>query len=141
MKKSMKWVALISLASLLSFNACALGPESNSGDDKDRLGAIEFKINDLVLDHVSCLDGDKTDWKYFTVPYETRVAVTFAFDQAAANGKVIIRKATGEEMYRLAFVPGSRMTQEFMAVPGHYYLEIFCESFESEYTVEVSIPN
>lgn len=139
MKKSMKWVALIGLASLLS--ACALGPESNSGDDKDRLGAIEIKINDLVLDHVTCLDGDKTDWKFFTVPYETRVAVTFAFDQPSASGKVVIRKATGEEMYRLAFVPGSRMVQDFTAVPGHYYLELFCEAFESEYTVEVSIPN
>lgn len=135
----MRWVALIGLTSLLS--ACALGPESNSGDDKDRLGAIEIKINDLVLDHVSCLDGDKTDWKFFTVPYETRIAVTFAFDQPSASGKIVIRKATGEEMYRLAFIPGSRMVQEFIAVPGHYYLEIFCEAFESEYTIEVSVPN
>ena len=75
--------------------ACeTLGPETNSGDDKDRLGAIEIKINDLVLDHVTCIDGDKTDWKYFTVPGEGRIAVTFAFDEPAASGTVVIRKAT-----------------------------------------------
>lgn len=118
----------------------ALGPESNSGDDKDRLGAIEIKINDLVLDYLSCVDGDKTDWKYFTVPYETRIAVTFAFDDPTSGGTLVIRKPTGEKMFEVPFVKGPRITQEFDAVPGHYYLEFFCESFKSEYTVEVSIP-
>ncbi|MBQ9817356.1 MAG: hypothetical protein IJM59_07835 [Proteobacteria bacterium] len=134
-----------SLAAALAFLAVGvgcetLGPEKNSGTDQDRLGAIEIKINDLILDYVTCLDGDKTDWKYFTVPAETRVAVTFAFDEPSAGGTIVIRKATGEEMYRLKFVPGSRMVQEFDALPGHYYLEIFCEAFQSEYTIEVSIP-
>ena len=125
---------------LLGATGCeSLGPESNSGDDRDRLGAVEVKINDLVLDYVSCIDGDKTDWKFFTVPAEARVAVTFAFDEPSAGGTMNIRKPTGELMYEVRFVPGSRMTQEFDAVPGHYYLEFFCEAFKSEYTLEVSI--
>ena len=117
----------------------ALGPDTNSGDDRDLMGAIEFKINQLVLDYVSCVDGDKTDWKYFTVPEETRIAVTFAFDEPSAGGTLVIRNAMGDKMYELRFVPGSRMTQEFDAVPGYYYLEFYCEAFKSEYTVEVSI--
>ena len=134
-------LALLSAFTLMICAACeTLGPETNSGDDKDRLGAIEIKINDLVLDHVTCIDGDKTDWKYFTVPGEGRIAVTFAFDEPAAGGTVVIRTATGEEMHRLRFKPGSRNIQEFDAIPGHYYLEIFCEAFQSEYTIEVSIP-
>ena len=142
----MKWVkgtiaAAGVLAALLLGAGCeTLGPETNSSTDKDRLGAIEIKINDLVLDYVSCLDGDKTDWKYFTVPGEGKIAVTFAFDEPAAGGTVVIRKPTGEEMYRLPFKPGSRNIQIFDAIPGHYYLEIFCEAYKSEYTVEVSIP-
>lgn len=138
------WYALALLASLfvMTSTACEkLGPETNSGTDKDRLGAMEIKINDLVLDFVTCLDGDKTDWKYFTVPAETRVAVTFAFDEPEAMGTVVIRKPTGEELHRLRFKPGSRNIQEFDAIPGHYYLEIFCEAYQSEYTIEVSIPH
>lgn len=142
----MKWfktlAASMGVLAVLSVGAgCeTLGPEKNSGTDQDRLGAIEIKINDLVLDHVSCVDGDKTDWKFFTVPGEGRIAVTFAFDEPQALGTVVIRKPTGEEMYRLPFKPGARNIQEFDAIPGHYYLEIFCEAFQSEYTLEVSIP-
>ncbi|MBO4349633.1 MAG: hypothetical protein J6A01_01645 [Proteobacteria bacterium] len=129
------------LGVLLAGAGCEkLGPEQNSGTDKDRLGAIEINLDDLVLDFVTCLDGDKTDWKYFTVPGETDVKVTFAFDEPTAGGTIIIRKATGEEMFTKRFVAGARNTQEFHALPGHYYLEIYCEAFESEYTLEVTIP-
>ena len=131
----------LAMAASMLLGACSIGPESNSGTDQDRLGAIEIKINDLVLDHVSCIDGDKTDWKYFTVPGEALINVTFAFDEPTAGGKVVIRKSTGEEMYSLRFKPGSRNIQEFRAMPGHYYLEISCEAFESEYTIEVSFAN
>lgn len=133
---------MTALAFLAIGSSCGnLSPETNSGTDQDRLGAIEVKINDLVLDHVSCMEGDKTDWKYFTVPGETTVAVTFAFDEPAAMGTVVIRQATGVEIHRLRFQPGSRNMQTFHAVPGHYFLEIFCEAYQSEYTIEVSIPH
>ena len=116
----------------------ALGPETRSGTDKDRLGAIEMKLGSLVLDQVNCIDGDKTDWKYFTVDEESRIAVSFAFDEPSAGGTVVIRKPTGEELSTNKFVPGARMTKVFDAVPGYYYLEIYCEAFMSEYTIEVT---
>ena len=141
MKRFWYFAVLLASCFLLTSVGCEkLGPETNSGTDKDRLGAMEINIDDLVLDFVTCLDGDKTDWKYFTVPAETRIAVTFAFDEPEAMGTVVIRKATGEEMHRIRFTPGSRNIQEFDAIPGHYYLEIFCEAYQSEYTIEVSIP-
>ena len=136
-----KGIGLFLAGCLWIVSGCALGPDRNSGPDRDRLGAIEIKINDLVLDHVSCIDGDKTDWKYFTVPSDTKIKLTFAFDEPQAGGTVVLRKATGEEMYRLFALPNSRREQVFDAVPGHYYLEIFCEAFHSEFTIEVSIPN
>ncbi len=126
------------LAFLLIGAGCKLGPEQNSGTDQDRIGAIEFHINDLVLDHVSCIDGDKTDWKYFSVPEDSRVTVTFAFDEPQAGGTIVIRESTGIEMHRIRFVAGSRMSQEFHALPGMYYVEIFCEAYQSEYTIEVT---
>ena len=126
---------------LMCMTGCeALSPEANSGDDRDRLGAVKVELNQTILDYVSCIDGDKTDWKYFTVPFETRIAVTFAFDDPAAGGTLEIFKATGVRMYEIPFVRGSRITQEFDAVPGHYYLKLSCETLKSEYTVEVSIP-
>jgi len=122
-------------------SGCTLGSGGPAGTGKDRLSAIEVKINDLVLDYVSCMDGDGMRWKYFTVPSETKVKLTFAFDEPQAGGTVVLRKATGEEMYRLAALPNSRREQVFDAVSGHYYLEIFCQAFHSEFTIEVSIPN
>ena len=113
-------------------------PEANSGDDRDRLGAIEIKVNDLVLDYVTCLEGDKTDWKYFIVDTAGVYDVTFAFDYPEALGTVVIRKATGEEVKRQQFVPGARMKVSFDALPGHYFLEIFCEAYHSEYTLQVT---
>ncbi len=130
---------LILLASALGMMGCSMTPESNSGPDQDRLGAIEIKLNDLVLDFVSCIDGDKTDWKFFTVPAAAKVQVAFAFDEAAAGGHIIIRKATGEELHDLRFKPGSRNIQVFDAVQSHYFLEISCEAYMSEYTVEVTL--
>ena len=127
---------LASVAALAT--GCSLSPEANSTEDKDRLGAVEFKVNDLVLDFVSCLEGDKTDWKYFNVPYESDMVLAFAFDEPTAGGKIVMYKATGEEFYTRRFSPGARNIQEFHALPGHYYLEITCETFESEYTLEIT---
>ncbi|MBR4986806.1 MAG: hypothetical protein IKY83_13825 [Proteobacteria bacterium] len=139
MKQIWGIVAVLSLLMLVS--GCGkFGPDANSGTDGDRLGAIAINIDDLVLDYVSCMDGDKTDWKYFVVPAETPIDVTFAFDNPEALGTVVIRKATGEEINRQRFVAGSRMKMTFNALPGHYFLEIFCEAYHSEYTLEVSIP-
>ncbi|MBQ9396291.1 MAG: hypothetical protein IJU23_12370 [Proteobacteria bacterium] len=142
MKRKLIAALLMTFLTGLCLSGCGkMGPESKSGDDRDRLGAMEIKLDDLVLDFVTCIDGDKTDWKYFSVPAETRIAVTFAFDQPQAMGTVVIVKPTGEEMYKLPFRPGARNIQEFDAVNGHYYLKIYCDAYESEYTIEVSIPH
>lgn len=130
--------ALLSLFMLMT-GCDKFSPEANSGDDRDRLGAIAINIDDLVLDYVTCLEGDKTDWKYFVVPAAAEMDVTFAFDNPEALGTVVIRKATGEEIKRQQFVPGSRMKMSFDALPGHYFLEIFCEAYHSEYTLQVSV--
>ena len=51
----MKWVkgtiaaAGVFAALLLGAGCETLGPETNSSTDKDRLGAIEIKINDLKI--------------------------------------------------------------------------------------------
>ena len=141
MKRLYGIIACFSAFFLFMIAACeTLGPDTNSTKDSDRIGAREIHINDLVLDHVSCIDGDKTDWKFFTVEEMTKIAVTFAFDEPTAGGTVVIHEPTGREIHRLRFKPGSRMTQEFDAMPGYYYLQIFCEAFQSEYTIEVSIP-
>jgi len=142
MRKTMSMGVLLGAALVLMsvFGCDVMAPEANSGVDKDRLGAVAIELDALVLDHVNCLEGDKTDWKYFNVDEEMDVAVTFAFDEPNAGGTVVLRRATGEEINRMKFRPGKRMQYVFKAIPGHYYLEIFCEAYESEYTIEVSRP-
>lgn len=133
---------MLGMAFLTAFSGCgSFGPESKSGDDQDRIGAVPIELNQLYLDDVDCLGGDKTDWKYFSVPAEGDVSVTFAFDEPAANGTIVLRKQNGEEITRVKFKPGARTTHRFHAMPVLYYLEIFCEAASSEYSLEVTTHN
>ena len=136
----MRWrLTAFILMFLVSLAACeTLGPDSNSSADALRSGALKIEPNRTVMDNVSCVDGDKTDWKFFSVPGPSKVAVTFAFDEPSAGGTVVIHNASGETLKSAKFVPGKRMTMDFDAVKSHYYLEIFCEAFKSEYTLEVT---
>ena len=139
----MRWhfaAALAGLMVLLTAACETMGPNSDSGPDFERPGAIKVELDQLVLDRVSCIDGDKTDWKFFSVPSATKVAVTFAFDEPSAGGTLAVHQPDGELMKTLKFVPGSRMTYEFDANEGFYYLEFYCESYKSEYTLEVTTP-
>ncbi len=124
---------------LVGLAACeTLGPDSNSSPDSERSHAKQVELNRTIIDDVSCIDGDKTDWKFFSVPSPTRIAVTFAFDEPSAGGTVVIHQPTGEIMKVVKSIPNSRATQEFDAVRGHYYLEIYCQAYKSEYTLEVT---
>ena len=126
---------------LVLYASCeTLGPESNSGEDYSRNHPIKLELNTLYMDFVSCVGGDKTDWKYFNPPGRTRIKVSFAFDEPSAGGTVVVREPAIKEVTRARFVPGARTVIEFDAIEEYYYLEVFCESFESEYSIEVSIP-
>ena len=138
----MRWhIAAIFVAVFLALiTACeTLGPDSNSSKDFERSGAKVVELNRTVIDDVSCIDGDKTDWKQFTVVRPGRVAVTFAFDEPAAGGKVGIHFGSGELITSANAIPGSRTTMEVDVVKGFYYLEITCQAYKSEYTLEVTV--
>ena len=139
----MRWqlAALFGAGFLLWNTACeTLGPDSNSSPDAERSHALPIELNRTIIDDVSCIGGDKTDWKYFSITHPMRVTVTFAFDDPAAGGTVVIHHPTGEIMKVVKSIPGSRTTQEFDAVQGYYYLQIYCQAYKSEYTVEVTTP-
>lgn len=142
----MKWIKGVCIgwgvaAALLVYPACeTLGPESNSGPDGSRLGATSIELNTLYMDYLSCVEGDSTDWKYFSTPGRSLIAVSFAFDAPEAGGTVVIRTPDVEEIARARFVPGARTTIQFDAVREFYYVQVFCEGYESEYSLEVSIP-
>ncbi len=128
----MAWVLLFSVACNVQKD-----PNRNSGPDGDRMGAVEIPLNRTIIDNVSWVDGDMTDWKYFRVPTQGIIEVVISFDNAAAKGIVIIRRATGEQISRLEHKAEPRLQQTFRADPGVYYLEIFAQTERSDYTLEV----
>lgn len=138
----MRWhfAAIFVAVFLTLITACeTLGPDSNSSADFERRGAKVVELDRTIIDDVSCIDGDKTDWKRFSIEKPSRVAITFAFDDPAAGGIVAIHYASGALMKRVNSIPNSRTTQEIDVDSGFYYLEITCQAYKSEYTLEVSI--
>ncbi|MEL6180727.1 MAG: hypothetical protein AAFS10_17330, partial [Myxococcota bacterium] len=67
-----------------------------SGPDKMRDGADEFTLDATVVDNVSIDRGDRTDWKYFTVPASGVISVTVTFDNSDALGQMMVTDELGQ---------------------------------------------
>lgn len=133
----MMMVPLMVLAFLAMSCSVQKDPNRNSGENATRLGAEEIPVGRTIIDNVSYVDGDMTDWKYFRVPLQGIVEVTIAFDNPAGKGVVIVRDATGLQISRIEHRAEPRLQTTFRADPGVYYLEIYVEVERSDYTLEV----
>jgi hypothetical protein len=116
----------------------AKDPEEQSGPDQVRLGAVEVLISNTYIDNVNYVDGDMTDWKYFTVPTSGIVTLVIGFDNPDARAVVNIKDGTGQPKSRLEHRGEIRLEQTFRAEAGVYYLEIFAQESKTSYTLELT---
>jgi hypothetical protein len=141
-RTSLTRAALLGAALLcLLGSACQVerDPDRNSVDGS-RLTAIEIPLNRVVIDKVDVINGDKTDWKYFTVTSPGVVTITVSFDnEVEANPGARLHNAVGQIMSDLERADENDQLRRvsFQAKPGNYYLSLFVEELASDYTCEV----
>jgi hypothetical protein len=136
----MNRVVSIAVVGVLLGTGCSveLDPNRSSGGDATRTLAIEMPVNRVIIDHCNQVDGDRDDWKYFTVtsPSVVRVVVNFDYDEAEAQVEVI--NSVGQVLSDLELPESTDLLRQlsFQAQPGNYYLHIYCETLETDYSVE-----
>lgn len=141
MKALKSLTASVVLAMGLTSGCAVLDMERNSGDDVHAENAMEIPIDSLVMDHVSCTNGDKTDWKFFQTGQGGRMNITFAFDETNANGTICVYTNQNKELSCTEFThrDTERKVIDLDADPDSFYLlKIYCQSFESVYSIEVT---
>jgi hypothetical protein len=109
-----------------------------SGPDKIREGASEVQLNATVIDSVDRDHGDTNDWKYFTVPQPGVVTITISFDKRSARGEAVVTDARGQSIS--AYQDDRRTVLDkmtFKAEPGTFYLHIWSNEFDTDYTLYV----
>jgi len=135
---------LFALAALsLSLVACNIerDPNRNGGGDHSRTLARELPLNQVVIDHVDIVGGDKDDWKFFTINSPGLIKVEANFDNPESGGKIFVHNAVGQVMSDLDLPESTRQLRQlqFKAEPGNFYLHIYTEELETSYSLRVSL--
>jgi hypothetical protein len=136
---------LCGLLSVLWLGGGTCQPAELEGDqdyassvDKVREGASEVSLNATVIDSVDREHGDTNDWKYFTVPAVGVVTIKVSFDNPKAEGEVVLTDARGKSISTYQDVRRSVLdNMTFKAEPGRYYLHIWANEADSDYTLLV----
>ncbi len=132
---------LVLLAMLaLTITACEVEPDPNRASvDGTRLTAIELPVNRVVLDKVDIRNGDKTDWKYFTINSPGLVTITVSFDNNEADPGASLHNSVGQIMSELERGDDNDQLRRvsFEAKPGNYYVQLWVLDLASDYTIEV----
>ena len=137
-----RWTtALLAMISLLMACNIERDPNRNGGGDQSRTLAREVPLNQVVIDHVDVVGGDRDDWKFFTVNSPGLVKVEANFDNQESGGKIFVHNAVGQVMSDLDLPESTRQLRQlqFKAEPGNFYLHIFTEELETSYSLRVSI--
>jgi hypothetical protein len=131
----------LSALAAASLAACQVEPDpERNSEDGSRLTAIEIPLNRVVIDKVDLVNGDKTDWKYFTITSPGLVTITVSFDnEGEADPNARLHNAVGQVVSDLEAADGNDQLRRisFEAKPGNYYLSLYVEELASDYTVEV----
>ena len=126
---------------LVGLAGCSVEPDPNrqSGGDQMRTLAIEMPTNRVVIDHCNQTDGDRDDWKYFTINAPSVVKVVINFDYIEAEAGVEVINDVGQVLSDLELPESTDLLRQlsFKAEPGNYYLHIYCETLKTDYSVEV----
>ncbi len=127
----------------LALAACSVEPDPNrqSGGDQSRTQAIEMPVNRVIIDHCDQVNGDRDDWKYITVNSPGIAKVTVNFDYIEAEAQVEVINSVGQVLSNLELPESTDILRQlsFEVQPGNYYLHIYCQTLETDYSVEIRV--
>jgi len=126
-------------ASLVSGWGCTVGPDENSGPDKDRGGAIPVTIGQVVSDDLNPEAGDSTDWKSFAVPAPGFLTVQVFWDQSSDIKQAVITVhdkfgAQLESRVHQASIPNDELVVR--VDQGYYFVKLQAEKGASIYSLK-----
>jgi hypothetical protein len=123
--------------------SCTVEPPPNrqSGGDHNRTQAIEMPVNRVIIDHCDQVNGDRDDWKYFTVTSPGIVKVVVNFDYVEAEAQVEVINSVGQVLSNLELPESTDILRQlsFQVKPGNYYLHFYCQTLNTDYSVEVKL--
>ncbi len=134
-----KLCALLLCAWALTACQVERDPNRNGGGDHLRTTAINMPLNKVIIDHVDIVGGDRDDWKFFTITNDGLVRVVANFDNPEAEARVFVINAVGQVMSDLELPESTKQVRQlqFQAKPGNYYLHIYADELNTDYSVEV----
>ena len=136
MKKAWLMTLLIAMSSM--FYACGVKEDENSGIDKDRGGAIEVSIGQVVNDDLNPDAGDHTDWKTFAVPAPGYLTVQVFWDQSAdiKDAVITVHDKFGSQLEKRnhqADIPNDEVVVR--VEEGYYFVKLRAERGASIYSL------
>lgn len=127
------------LASLL-FAACGVEevkPDSASGPDFERAGALELFLDKLTDDFIDAAGGDSTDWKFFKIREKGILTLTVYWDNKDIRSIIDVRDRFGALLdSRRHSSELEKDVLELKVEPGTHFVRLFTEGGESVYTIE-----
>jgi len=133
-------LALMLLAGTLAAGCNVEDDPERESKDSERTSALEMPINKVIIDNVDFFGGDRTDWKYYTLPSDGLCKVVINFDDESASPEIEVINSVGQVLSNLDLPESSEFLRQlsFRATPGNYYLHIFVEEGSTDYSVEVT---
>ena len=138
----MSWRALIAVVGGIVVMAmvcgCDTDPEGQSGPDKDRGGALQVGLGQVITDDLSPENGDTTDWKSFAIPAPGFLTVQVFWDQSdeIKDALITVHDKFGaqlEKRQHQASIPRDELVVRVEA--GYYFVKITAKRGMSIYSV------
>lgn len=113
--------------------------DAQSSGDRTREGSVEVSLNTTIVDNVSTVRLDKTDWKYFVVPAPGVIEIVVSFDNSRAYGEMVVTDQVGQIISTFADEKKHLLDRvTFKANAGQFYLQFWVNSEQSDYSVQIN---
>ena len=134
-------VLVVLVASVLL--GCVTGPNASSGDDQFRHQAVTIPLEEPVPDDFSWPNGDRTDWKVFTLARDSLLLVNVHFTNEGTVARVELFDTYGRPVAKRIKESGRDAHLQFSEPlrAGRYFLRVEAddEMDESEYTIVLNL--
>jgi hypothetical protein len=122
--------------------ACGSNPDEKTGEDGTRNVAQKMELEKWIPDSVSYDEGDRSDWRMFSIDTDSRVLVEAKVANTDANVLFEIRGLFGKVINKVNSYQRAEVLSFEQKLPkGQYFIGMIAkdDGDNSEYTLRVSI--
>lgn len=128
---------LLAFALPLACGEVSIKPDSRSGPDFEKAGALQLQMNKLTDDFVDGGQGDNTDWKFLKVTAKGILKLVVYWDSKNVDSMVEVRDRFGVLLQNFTHSAELEKDEiEFPVDPGTHYVRLYALTKASVYTIE-----